>query len=608
MTARPHLPLFLPVMFAHATALLVVLTASPSHAGWLPDGVPVCPSSGVQEVPAATTDGVGGAIVVWQDGRSGAGLGLYAMRLDAAGSSAPGWPAAGLAVCAAEGAQPAEQALLPDGAGGAFVAWRDDRSGGASNADIYVQRITATGTIAPGWPADGLCVCAASGIQRAPVLATDGAGGVFVAWADYRAGSYYAEVRLSRVTGSGGLVAGWPVEGLLVATTAMGRTTSNRIGLVSDGGVPGGVIVAWASAANSGNGFDLIAQRFDGAGAELWNAGGVEVCTPVGHQMAPMAVPDGAGGLVVAWQDNRTNPECYPSPCDYDIYAQRITSAGAVAPGWPGVLAGRALCTAANDQTNPVVVADGAGGAFVAWKDPRPGTTPPDIYLQRVAGSGEIAPGWPSAATALGACTAAGTQQSPAMVRDGADGVILAWQDLRSGAGDIYAVRIGGDGSVIAGWTADGTPVCTAGGAQGAPAMVDDAAGGAIVAWSDGRATPSAIYAQRVASDGTVAPSAGVTGGPAAAALDVALRPNPTRGGALVRLALPAPTRVTAEVLDPAGRRVRLLCAGRELPAGETTLAWDGCDRTGARAAAGLYFVRVMAGGTTVTRRLAVTR
>ncbi|HMA47396.1 MAG TPA: FlgD immunoglobulin-like domain containing protein [Frankiaceae bacterium] len=277
------------------------------------------------------------------------------------------------------------------------------------------------------------------------------------------------------------------------------------------------------------------------------------------------------------------------------------------------MLAGRALCTAANDQTNPILVADGAGGAFVAWKDPRPGTSPPDIYLQRVAGSGALAAGWPSAATALGACTAAGTQQSPAMIRDGGapgeagSGVILAWQDLRGGTADIYAVRIGGDGSVAPGWTADGTPVCSASGTQGAPAMVDDAAGGAIVVWSDGRATPSAIYAQRIGPDGAVAPTTGVAGRPAPGTLGVALRPNPTRGGALARLALPAPARVTAEVLDPAGRRVRLLCAGRELPAGETTLAWDGCDMTGARAAAGLYFVRVMAGGTTVTRRLAVT-
>ncbi|HMA47273.1 MAG TPA: hypothetical protein VKP11_08750, partial [Frankiaceae bacterium] len=180
MTARPHLPHAIPLLCACTAALLA---ASPAHAGWLPEGVPVCPSSGVQEIPAATVDGAGGAIVVWQDGRGGAGLDLYAMRISGSGAPAPGWPAAGLAVCTAVGAQPEEQVLLPDGAGGAFIAWRDDRTEGAANADIYVQRITATGTIAPGWPPDGLCVCAAGGIQRAPVLATDGAGGVFVAWA-----------------------------------------------------------------------------------------------------------------------------------------------------------------------------------------------------------------------------------------------------------------------------------------------------------------------------------------------------------------------------------------------------------------------------------------
>ncbi len=38
-------------------------------------------------------------------------------------------------------------AIVSDGVGGAIVAWSDLRSG---NYDIYVQRITATGAIAPG--------------------------------------------------------------------------------------------------------------------------------------------------------------------------------------------------------------------------------------------------------------------------------------------------------------------------------------------------------------------------------------------------------------------------------------------------------------------------
>ena len=33
---------------------------------------------------------------------------------------------------------------------------------------------------------------------------------------------------------------------------------------------------------------------------------------------------------------------------------------------------GTALCTAANDQLNPVIVSDGASGAIIAWHDNRP--------------------------------------------------------------------------------------------------------------------------------------------------------------------------------------------------------------------------------------------
>ena len=75
-----------------------------------------------------------------------------------------------------------------------------------------------------------------------------------------------------------------------VAVDAMGKTSSDRIGLAPDG--EGGVLVAWTSAANAGNGYDVLAQRFDGSGAAQWNPGGVEVCTTSGHQLVqPVAEP-----------------------------------------------------------------------------------------------------------------------------------------------------------------------------------------------------------------------------------------------------------------------------------------------------------------------------
>src|SRR3989442_1995164 len=48
-------------------------------------------------------------------------------------------------------------------------------------------------------------------------------------------------------------------------------------------------------------------------------------------------------------------------------------------PRWPAD--GRALCTARNDQRNPVLVSDGRGGALAAWEDARQDRWK-DVYAQ----------------------------------------------------------------------------------------------------------------------------------------------------------------------------------------------------------------------------------
>ena len=72
--------------------------------------------------------------------------------------------------------------VIGDGARGALVAWEDFRDGDRTN--IYLQRVAADGSIAPGWPVNGLGVGIAANDQYAPHVARDGAGGAIVTWAD----------------------------------------------------------------------------------------------------------------------------------------------------------------------------------------------------------------------------------------------------------------------------------------------------------------------------------------------------------------------------------------------------------------------------------------
>ena len=72
--------------------------------------------------------------------------------------------------------------------------------------------------------------------------------------------------------------------------------------------------------------------------------------------------------------------------------------------------------------------------------------------------------------------------------------------------------------------------------------------------------------------------------------------PNPFRLSTTIRFQVPDASPVTVDVYDLQGRRVRELLA-RSLEAGEQRVTWDGRDDAGARVSAGVYFVRMRAGG-----------
>jgi hypothetical protein len=71
-------------------------------------------------------------------------------------------------------------------------------------------------------------------------------------------------------------------------------------------------------------------------------------------------------------------------------------------------------------------------------------------------------------------------------------------------------------------------------------------------------------------------------------------RPNPFRGTAAIRFTLAAATRVTLDIFDVGGRRVRRLLDGQR-SAGENTVVWDGADDGGRAVGRGLFWVQLHA-------------
>jgi hypothetical protein len=172
---------------------------------WTAGGVAICTVTGPQEYPRITSEDAGGTVITWADYRSG-NSDVYVQRIDAGGSVL--WTAGGVAISTATGDQ-LDPYIVSDGAGGAIITWRDYRDGGL---DIYVQRIDAGGNVL--WTADGVAICTAIGDQYNPRIISDGAGGAVIAWHDNRAG--YPDIYAQRI-GAGGDVL-WIVNGVAVCT------------------------------------------------------------------------------------------------------------------------------------------------------------------------------------------------------------------------------------------------------------------------------------------------------------------------------------------------------------------------------------------------------
>lgn len=423
---------------------LRITSAGVPASGWPADGVPVCTADFDQSGPHLCSDGAGGAIIAWTDLTPGASTwDIYANHIDGAGHTAAGWPAAstrGVPICTADEHQTGVR-IVDDGAGGAFIAWTDERYGGA---DLVVQHLMQSGSADPQWPVDGLDEFHDTAQQYDPVMLPDGTGGIWLDWSDDRASQINSnlgfDVYFERITASGTPAVGHSSTGFPATTAVQSQGHST---MVHDDA--GGVILAWLDYRNASiTGVftsDIYCERIDANAAV--HAGWPNtnndraLCTATGDQDNVLAVPDGAGGAIVTWRDLRA-----PTP---RAYATRVTATSVLAAGWP--LNGLSLCSNVSGQTQHVAIADGAGGAFVCWLDLRGADG--DIYATRVRGNGTFAPGWPAAGTSV--CAVTGDAAAPAMVTDAQGGAFVFWRDLRTDGGDVYAAHLtaNGDASLL---------------------------------------------------------------------------------------------------------------------------------------------------------------
>jgi hypothetical protein len=152
--------------------------------GWPVMGIKVCGATGSRDFYDAIPDGSGGVLLDWSDYRPPLYNGIYALRVLANGSLAPGWPVDGKLISnPPQGEFPdGISSLATDGQGGAYVLWRHDESSPVSQP-AFIQHIKGDGSIASGWPSYAVRV-SSSLVQDGPEIASDAHGGALVCWTE----------------------------------------------------------------------------------------------------------------------------------------------------------------------------------------------------------------------------------------------------------------------------------------------------------------------------------------------------------------------------------------------------------------------------------------
>ena len=132
----------------------VELLNFPLTSDWVVNGTSICTEGNNQYIASICTDGYGGAIIAWEDARTGQNnRSIYVQKIGSSGDIQ--WDINGVPVCTntSLGIYPTPSPqLCSDGEGGAIITWLDNRSG-TGIPDIYAQRVNSTGI--PLWTHQG---------------------------------------------------------------------------------------------------------------------------------------------------------------------------------------------------------------------------------------------------------------------------------------------------------------------------------------------------------------------------------------------------------------------------------------------------------------------
>ncbi len=442
-------------------------------------------------------DGSGGIIVVWAVSDENLGTDVIkAKRVSASGVTIWGGTN-GIQITNSTRNQ-AFPHLVTDGNGGAIITWLNfdvDAELTATEADVYAQRINASGTLL--WGNGGLIINATPGNQVFSSIVSDDASGAIIVWSDEAQEAIYAQ----RVNANGQII--WAANGKNIYTALITKTIGNSQIFK---GINGNFTVVFNTVfeevrnnqtKTKPNEFYLQTINANGqnqlaTAIQLYNF-------PTDYDIEDI-ISDNNGGLfsTVSYQTNTT----------VSLFLQKYSALGI--PQFAGTYGLTVDNSIAKSQTYPRYIAntniitDNTGGALIGWTDVRNSIT--GFYVQRFNNTGTKLFNANDVSVFGNNLDINSDAPSAIIDSDGNYVYITPKSSTTLGNGALYTQKVSTTGTTL--WTAGGVLVSNSAGNKSSPTLT--LTGNKMIAlWEDFRASIPAgfnsdIYAQTINSNGTL--------------------------------------------------------------------------------------------------------
>jgi len=428
---------------------------------WQENGIPIRQGVHIEWQRTLCPGEPGNMIFVWSDTRYGS-RNVFAQKIDSTGALL--WGSGGTPVTNLPGRQE-DPVAITDGNGGAFIAWVDYRFD--DEGDIFIQHVNNQGDVM--MDDNGEALARIDGRHLTINMCTDSLGGVFVTWQDKR-NFLDDDIYGTHVSSNYEIIA--PSSGVSII-----QMNGNQGAKSLEYAGNNEATIIWSDT-RSGSGNDIYCQKINMNMEKIFSEGGLEVSTTSDLETTPRTTYMNNDTSFIIWQSGTENT---------DIYFNLLTSDGLV------YAEPVQLCTYNSSKSSPRVKRNQIGQVFVQWTDYRNNPTEGNHFYQKISSGGNIS--WDENGIQL---DIEGNDRHARFSTGGNGEVFIYWERGTFPNVDIMYQAIQSDGLLL---LDSAQFVSNASGYQSMPNTTSDNSNGSFVVFSDESNGSIDLKVQRMNSD-----------------------------------------------------------------------------------------------------------